>query len=95
MVTVDIKDVENLANLARIELSEDEKNSLLSDMEDILGYVSQIESIPTKEVSEEFPVRNVMRDDVVTHIKGQYTEDLLSNAPAREGNWLKVKKILG
>ena len=42
---MDIKDVENLAELARIELSEDEKKELLSDMKGILEYVKQIEKI--------------------------------------------------
>ena len=39
---MNIKDVENLAELARIELTEEEKKEILSDMESILGYVKQI-----------------------------------------------------
>jgi Asp-tRNA(Asn)/Glu-tRNA(Gln) amidotransferase C subunit len=35
-----------------------------------------------------------MRDDSVTHTPGEFTEDILNNAPDREGNYLKVKKIL-
>ena len=42
---MNIKDVEILASLARIELGEEEKKDLLSDMESILGYVKQIEEI--------------------------------------------------
>lgn len=42
---MEIKDVENLAALARIELTEEEKNELLHDMDSILGYVKQIEEI--------------------------------------------------
>ena len=42
---MNIKDVENLANLARIELGEDEKKEILSDMESILEYVKQIEKV--------------------------------------------------
>ena len=41
---MNIKDVEILAKLARIELKEDEKKELLSDMDSILGYVKQIEN---------------------------------------------------
>jgi Asp-tRNA(Asn)/Glu-tRNA(Gln) amidotransferase C subunit len=36
-----------------------------------------------------------MREDVPENKTGEYTEAILQNAPAREGNWLKVKKILG
>ena len=48
---MNIKDVENLAELAKLELSADEKESLLHDMEGILGYVKQIEAV-------EVPARN-------------------------------------
>jgi Asp-tRNA(Asn)/Glu-tRNA(Gln) amidotransferase C subunit len=35
-----------------------------------------------------------MREDVIVNKAGEYTEKLLGNAPSREGNYLKVKKIL-
>ena len=64
------------------------------DIESILDYVSQVKNI-SADVARDIPVvHNVMRDDVVTHESGEYTEALLSLAPAREGNYVKVKKIL-
>ena len=42
---MDIKDVENLAKLVRIELGEDEKKEILSDMKGILDYVKQIKKV--------------------------------------------------
>lgn len=88
------KDIENLASLARIEIGEGEKESMRKDIENILEYVSQVKNISSGDVSSTSVLRNVMRDDVVTHSAGEYTEDLLSLAPNREGNYLKVKKIL-
>jgi len=89
------KDIQNLANLARIRIEDSEADSLTSEIDSILEYVKQVENISTLEV-EGVPIpRNVMRDDVVTHQPDQYTEAILSNAPSREGNQLKVKKILG
>jgi Asp-tRNA(Asn)/Glu-tRNA(Gln) amidotransferase C subunit len=50
----------------------------------------------TGDMSRETPLlRNVMREDEPTNHSGEYTEAILQNAPAREGDWLKVKKILG
>ena len=42
---MDIKDVENLAELARLELSMEEKEAMLKDMDSILEYVKQVEEI--------------------------------------------------
>ncbi|HEY4505346.1 MAG TPA: Asp-tRNA(Asn)/Glu-tRNA(Gln) amidotransferase subunit GatC [Candidatus Paceibacterota bacterium] len=88
------EDIKNLADLARLEIEDSEAESLTKEVDSILGYVSQIETMPTSDKSEIPVLRNVMREDSVTHQPGQYTEDLLSNAPAREKNLLKVKKIL-
>ncbi|KKP88196.1 MAG: asparaginyl/glutamyl-tRNA amidotransferase subunit C, partial [Candidatus Nomurabacteria bacterium GW2011_GWC2_35_8] len=49
---MDIKDVENLAQLARIELTEEEKKELLSDMDSILSYVKQIEEMKIETTGE-------------------------------------------
>lgn len=92
MITTD--DIKHLADLARIKLSDEETESMTSEIDAILGYVGQITS-STGDLAHIIPtLRNVMREDIPTHTSGQYTEAILSNAPAREGNMLKVKKIL-
>ena len=89
------EDIKTLADLARIEIAPQEAENLSSEIDSILGYVGQIESMNVREVTELPKLRNVMREDVVTHKPREYTEDLLLNAPSREGDFLKVKKILG
>ena len=87
-------DINKLANLARIEISEPEVESLTHEVDSILEYVGQIKD-STGDVNKKIPeIRNVMRDDVVTNEAGQYTDKLLANAPSKEGNYVKVKKIL-
>ena len=92
------EDIKNLANLARIGVTEDEIEKMTSEIDSILGYVGEVQKFGAKESgSEEREIpnlRNVMRDDVVTNGKDEYKEKLLNNAPSREGNYLKVKKIL-
>ena len=60
---MDIKDVENLAKLAKIEIREDEKKEILSDMEGILEYVKQIEEVEVDDIKTEYDLTNVWRED--------------------------------
>jgi aspartyl-tRNA(Asn)/glutamyl-tRNA(Gln) amidotransferase subunit C len=88
-------DVEKLAQLSRLQLSEGEKERFGAEIESILSYVSEIQSIaaqePTKTAGE---VRNVMREDTTPHESGIHTDTLVPLAPASEGNAIKVKTIL-
>lgn len=88
------EDIKNLANLARIEVSDEEAEKMTGEIDSILGYVGQIQSktLDSERVVPE--LRNVMREDVIANESHEYTEKLLKNAPARDGNYLKVKKIL-
>ncbi len=86
-----------LASLARLKLSHEEAEHLSHEFESILQYVGEVKAVSgaaTPRSAEQFPVRNVMREDVSTHESGAYSEVLLAAAPAREGQYVKVKKIL-
>jgi aspartyl-tRNA(Asn)/glutamyl-tRNA(Gln) amidotransferase subunit C len=91
------EDIEHLAKLSRIAVTETEATALAEDITSILGYVSEIEAITgntqgEKKIGELF---NVMREDENPHEAGLYTEDLLNLAPERDGQYVKVKKIIG
>ena len=92
---MDLQTVEKLAQLARIEISAKEKEELLKDLQGILGYIDQVQSVSVdmgeREAGE---VRNVMREDVDPHEAGMYTEKILASAPASENGYVKVKQIL-
>ncbi len=93
---LEIKDIEHLAKLARIELTEEEKKSLLKEVDPILGYVSQIKEVVST-LSEEKRAgenRNVMREDSDPNKTGSNTEEIVKNMPDSKDNYLKVKKIL-
>jgi aspartyl-tRNA(Asn)/glutamyl-tRNA(Gln) amidotransferase subunit C len=94
-MAIELKDVEHLAGLARIAVSDSEKEVLRKDLEDILAYVSQVTAVTAEMGAPEAgELHNVMREDEGAHEAGIFTEDILSQAPAREGNLLSVKKIL-
>ncbi|HAS84931.1 MAG TPA: Asp-tRNA(Asn)/Glu-tRNA(Gln) amidotransferase GatCAB subunit C [Candidatus Yonathbacteria bacterium] len=94
-MAIELKDVEHLAGLARIAISNEEKKILQHDLEEILAYVSQVTKVTAEfgapTVGE---LHNVMREDTEPHAGGMFTEDILNQAPAREGNRISVKKIL-
>jgi aspartyl-tRNA(Asn)/glutamyl-tRNA(Gln) amidotransferase subunit C len=93
MITTE--DIKHLADLARMEISESELQKLTGEIDSILGYVGQIMNTEGGMKREVPALRNVMREDVPQNKSGEYTEAILQNAPAREKNYLKVKKILG
>ena len=90
---MNIKDIENLAALARLELTEKEKEGLLSDMDSILGYVKQIEEVKIKEVKLEYDLKNIWRED--NPGQREFSKELIiSQFPDSQDEFLKVKKIL-
>lgn len=89
------EEIQKLADLARIFLPESEKESLRKDIDGILEYVGQIKEASSVEGEPwELAVKNVMREDIPTHKKGEYTDALVNAAPKREKGYVKVKKIL-
>lgn len=92
MITV--KDVEHVAKLARLELTEDEKQKFAGQLGDVLKYVEQMNEVDTSSVepmSHAIDFVNVMREDVVKY--EQTKEALMQNAPDEEDGFFKVPKI--
>jgi aspartyl-tRNA(Asn)/glutamyl-tRNA(Gln) amidotransferase subunit C len=90
---MDIKDVENLAELARIELSMDEKKAILKDMEGILAYVKTIERVKVEDITAKHELHNVWREDKIE--PHEFSPEFLTGQfPAAQDGFLKVKKIL-
>lgn len=90
-------DILKLASLARLQLSDAEAKSLEGEINIILNYIIQLQSVnvndlqPTSQVTG---LTNVMRDDVVRDY-GVSQVDLLKNVPQVDGDLIKVKRMLG
>ena len=81
--------------LAKLELSDEEKEQAKKDMTDMLQYVSKLNELDTEGVeamSHTFSVHNVFREDVVTN--GDDRDNMLINAPEQKDGAYKVPKIL-
>ena len=93
---MDKEKVLSLAKLARIEIGDKEAEKLTHDFSAILDYVGEITRVVgvNKLAREEFPLKNIMREDTGAHESSLYTQKILKQAPNREGDYIKVKKIL-
>ncbi len=88
-------DVEKIALLARLELSEDEKSLYQEQLSAILDYAQRLNKLDIEEVpptSSTVDLRNVMREDVVE--PGLSTEDALFNAVQQALDQFKVQAVL-
>ena len=74
---MDIKDIEKLADLAKIELTDKEKDSLLKDLDGVLNYVKQIESVEVQDIQPEYKNKNVWREDEIK--SSVFSRDLIMN----------------
>jgi aspartyl-tRNA(Asn)/glutamyl-tRNA(Gln) amidotransferase subunit C len=89
-------EVQHLAHLARIAVSDAEAAQLTTEIDAILSYVSEVTEVAgTDAVTPQVgAVHNVFRADEVTNQPEQYTEVLLAAMPETDGRFMKVPKIL-
>jgi aspartyl-tRNA synthetase len=88
-------EVDNVATLSRMKLEDDEVGTLQKDLNAILEYVETLKELDTEKVQpmgHVLEVKNVWREDEPRESKKGGT--MMSNAPAEEGNYFKVPKIL-
>jgi len=96
MTQISRSDVQHLAQLSNLQLSEDEISPLQADLENIVGYFQQLDELDTTGVEPTYQVtdlQNVWREDEVDTY-GIDKAALLALAPAAEANQIKVPKVL-
>ncbi len=95
---ITIEDVQKLAKLSHLKLSNDELETYRKEIEAILGYIEQLQQADLEGIEPTYQVsgnKNVMRDDRVNEGIYKTTQaDLLINAPAKLNAQIKVKKVL-
>jgi aspartyl-tRNA(Asn)/glutamyl-tRNA(Gln) amidotransferase subunit C len=94
-MAVDADTVRRIAHLARIKVAEDEVEHLQGELNAILAFVEQLSDVNVTGVepmTSVTPMEMKKRPDVVTD--GGDPEVVLKNAPAREGNFFLVPKVV-
>ncbi|MEE9612284.1 MAG: Asp-tRNA(Asn)/Glu-tRNA(Gln) amidotransferase subunit GatC [Desulfatiglandales bacterium] len=92
---IDRKVVENVANLARLEFDEEEKELYVAQLNSILTYMEKLDKLDTTEIpptSHAINLANVFREDLVIESLGR--EKSLDNAPEADRGFFKVPKII-
>lgn len=90
-----ISDVQHLANLARLDIPQEEQEALLQDLIAMISYVDQVSAVDIKGKEQVVAdLRNVVREDIVTNTPGANTEAILAEVPDTQDGYVKVKKIL-
>jgi len=93
MVTT--KDIEYVAKLAKLNLSNEEKEKLVEQMGDIVEFANKISELDTDGVNPTnhiLEIKNVFRED---ELKESYSRDeILKNAPAKEAGCIVVPSIV-
>ncbi|MFH1187815.1 MAG: Asp-tRNA(Asn)/Glu-tRNA(Gln) amidotransferase subunit GatC [bacterium] len=86
---------QNIAKLARLELSEKEIEKFSTQLSSILDYIDQLQEVDTNNIEPTAQItglKNMTRQDLVDQLEMQ--EELISCAPEREGKFVKVKNVL-
>lgn len=93
---VSITDVRHIAALARLSFTEAEEEALVQELNAILAYMDQLNTLDTTQVeplSHVIELHNVFRED--ERKAGVTREEALKNAPARTKEFFTVPKVIG
>lgn len=89
-------DILKLARLSRLKLNDAEVDEFQKEISEILGYVEMLDAVDTTGLEPTYQVtglKNATRPDVVVDY-GANQDELLKNVPARDGAYIKVKRML-
>ncbi|HLP16768.1 MAG TPA: Asp-tRNA(Asn)/Glu-tRNA(Gln) amidotransferase subunit GatC [Bacteroidota bacterium] len=95
-MSVTIKDVDHIAQLARLEFPESEKETLTHQMNDILLHIEKLNELDTANVeplSHVIELENVFREDEAR--PSLSADEALKNAPSRVDDFFTVPKVIG
>ena len=96
MTTITREEVVHLAELSRLQLTDEEIDSLRTDIANILGYVDQLNELDTSGIEATYQVvdrQNVWREDVVPP-QAMGRDELIGLAPVSKDNQIQVPKVL-
>jgi len=89
------KEVEHVAQLARLTLTEEELEKMTGQLDNILSYVAKLDELDTSQVvptSHVFSVSNAFREDVERESLSQ--AEAIKNSPQHDGEMFLVPKII-
>ncbi|MBA3680118.1 MAG: Asp-tRNA(Asn)/Glu-tRNA(Gln) amidotransferase subunit GatC [Bacteroidetes bacterium] len=92
---IDIKTVDEVAHLARLEFNDASKAEILNDMNRMLAFVDKLSELDTENVAPLIYMteeKNILREDVAEITLTQ--KDALKNAPKKDSDYFKAPKVI-
>ena len=92
---IDIKTVDEIAHLARLEFNEEAKKGIVNDMNRMLSFIDKLNELDTSKVEPLIYMtneKNMMREDVPEVTITQ--KEALKNAPKKDSDYFKVPKVI-
>lgn len=96
MSTISIADVQKLAQLSALTITDDQAQTMSEELTEILGYVEQLDEVDTKGVEPTYQVtglENVTREDEIIDY-GVSQKELLKNAPKQRDGSIEVPRVI-
>jgi len=93
---ITLKDVEYVADLGKLELTQEEKIKLQKELDNIIKYIDQLNELNTDNVpmtSHVIRLKNVLREDKVLPSLAQ--DKALANAPQKRDGFFRVPRVIG
>lgn len=93
-MSLTLEEVEHIAELARLELTDDEKARYREQLSDILDYAARLQTVDTSQISPTASVlakRSILRADIA--VEGLNIADALRNAPATSEHQFRVPPV--
>lgn len=90
-------EIKHIAKLARLDLTEVELEKYGEQLSNVLNYIDQLKEVEVKDVEPTAQVTgltNVLRDDMAENWDKAEIEEALTDAPEKEGRFIKVKRVI-
>jgi len=94
-MSITVKEVEHIANLSRLAISEEEKGKMAETLGKILNFAQELQELDVENVeptTHSLPLKNVLREDVSREWLSQ--EEALSHAPDQENGQFRVPAVM-
>ena len=94
ILVIETKDIEYIAKLAKLKLSDDEKEKMVSQMGDIVEFANEISKLDTegvKPTNHILEVQNVFREDEI--VPSYKRDEIIKNAPRKEAGCIVVPSV--
>jgi len=91
------KEVQHIAKLARLGLTEREVEKMQKELSAILDYFNKLKEVNVSKIeptSHSITIENIMRNDEVRRLRPEVRRKIVGQAPGTKAGYLKVKSIL-